>query len=350
MKLSQIGIRRLLRIASGLIILGLGLEIISLLWFHPLSFVLFAFVAASLIGLGDSGLLGVARLCGFATWREPRMKCEDQPLTSNIDGFPFWSGLNREPPSDIFHDPRLRAVGWRDLVPVTPFEILREPLLPAAWLAASLLTAAYGHQIIALGFSFVFFLTGLRLIHNAFHSALGLSRRATDVVLWIMSLVMLGSMHAVQFNHLRHHRLTLSEGDVEGRHADMPAWRALLFGPAFPILLHVTALRDGNRKLRATVRRRVASECRVDRLVFRGFDSSMLRYHVSAMAIGQCLTAFFAVWTVHHHCDRTHYIARTLRNKIKNGITFNMFLHIEHHLFPRVPRVICRSFRAVSIA
>ena len=52
MKLSQIGIQRLFRIASALIILGLGLEIISLLWFHPLSFVLFAFVAASLIGLG----------------------------------------------------------------------------------------------------------------------------------------------------------------------------------------------------------------------------------------------------------------------------------------------------------
>jgi hypothetical protein len=52
MKLSQIGIERLLRIASVLVILGLSLEIISLLWFHPLSFVLFAFVAASLIGLG----------------------------------------------------------------------------------------------------------------------------------------------------------------------------------------------------------------------------------------------------------------------------------------------------------
>ena len=51
MKLSQIGIQRLLRIASVLVILGLGLEIISLLWFHPLSFVLFAFIAASLIGL-----------------------------------------------------------------------------------------------------------------------------------------------------------------------------------------------------------------------------------------------------------------------------------------------------------
>src|SRR5208282_1000938 len=72
-------------------------------------------------------------------------------------------------------------------------------------------------------------------------------------------------------------------------------------------------------------------------LVFKGFDSSTLRYHVSAMAIGQCFTAFFAVWTVHHHCDRTHYIARTLRNRIKNGISFDMFRHIEHHLFPRVP-------------
>ncbi len=48
----KLGIQRLLQISSGLIILGLLVEIASLLWFHPLSFVLFAFVAASLIGLG----------------------------------------------------------------------------------------------------------------------------------------------------------------------------------------------------------------------------------------------------------------------------------------------------------
>jgi fatty acid desaturase len=55
------------------------------------------------------------------------------------------------------------------------------------------------------------------------------------------------------------------------------------------------------------------------------------------MATGHCLTAFFAVWTVHHHCDRTHYLARTLRSRVKNAVTFNMFRHIEHHLFPAVP-------------
>jgi hypothetical protein len=52
MKLSSIGIRRLLQASSALVIVGLLLEIVSLLWFHPLSFVLFAFIAATLIGLG----------------------------------------------------------------------------------------------------------------------------------------------------------------------------------------------------------------------------------------------------------------------------------------------------------
>lgn len=52
MKMSELRIRRLLQISSGLVIVGLLLEIVSLLWFHPLSFVLFAFLAAVLIGLG----------------------------------------------------------------------------------------------------------------------------------------------------------------------------------------------------------------------------------------------------------------------------------------------------------
>jgi hypothetical protein len=35
-----------------LVILGLLVEIVSLLWFHPLSFVLFIFVGVILMGLG----------------------------------------------------------------------------------------------------------------------------------------------------------------------------------------------------------------------------------------------------------------------------------------------------------
>jgi hypothetical protein len=52
MRLPMIGIRRFLQVSSSLIILGLLVEILSLLWFHPLSFVLFAFVGVTLMGLG----------------------------------------------------------------------------------------------------------------------------------------------------------------------------------------------------------------------------------------------------------------------------------------------------------
>lgn len=45
-------IDRVLRIASALIIVGLLVEIASLLWFHPLAFVLFVFISASLTALG----------------------------------------------------------------------------------------------------------------------------------------------------------------------------------------------------------------------------------------------------------------------------------------------------------
>ncbi|MGA2096061.1 MAG: hypothetical protein ABSH39_07165 [Candidatus Acidiferrum sp.] len=52
MKFNQIGMGQFFRASSVLIILGLLVEIVSLLWFHPLSFVLFAFLGAILIGLG----------------------------------------------------------------------------------------------------------------------------------------------------------------------------------------------------------------------------------------------------------------------------------------------------------
>jgi len=69
---------------------------------------------------------------------------------------------------DIFDDPRIRSVWWRDLWPVTRLGIFRELLLPASWLAASLAVASTGRYAIALAFSFMFFLTGLRIVHMPF--------------------------------------------------------------------------------------------------------------------------------------------------------------------------------------
>jgi fatty acid desaturase len=117
----------------------------------------------------------------------------------------------------------------------------------------------------------------------------------------------------------------------------MPWWRALLYGPVFTIMLHATALRRGTFPLKATVLAQLTLSAAWIAFVFGFSGGGVLRYHVLAMGAAHCFTAFFAVWTVHHHCDRTHYLARTLRHRMKNAITFDMFRHIEHHLFPAVP-------------
>ncbi|WP_111640709.1 fatty acid desaturase family protein [Marinimicrobium alkaliphilum] len=228
-----------------------------------------------------------------------------------------------------------KAVQWRDLLHLNRREIIVELSLSLPWLLSSCLAAAWGYYPIALLCSFMFFLTGLRQVHNAYHYALGLSRPMTEWVMFILSILMLGSMHAVKVNHLRHHRYCMEEEDVEAMSARMPGWKAILIGPWFPLRLHHKALQVAN----LTERRWILSELQANLLwfwlVFAVFDVSWLKYHVAAMALGQCLTAFFAVWTVHHDCDPSQ--ARTVRGRFKALVTYNMFFHLEHHLFPAVP-------------
>jgi len=237
---------------------------------------------------------------------------------------------------EILRDPTVRSVEWRDLTRLTSAEILKELCLSLPWLAASLWLANAQLFPLALPASFMFFLVGLRQVHNAYHYALGLSRRGSDWVMFLLSAAMLGSMHAVQINHLEHHQHCLGDDDVEGASARMPAWKAVLVGPLFPIRLHINAW----KKARGASFRWIVAELGVTALMVAAalmLPSIWLRYHVAAMIVGQCFTSFFAVWTVHHDCENPGPFARTLRGVLKNGATYNMFFHVEHHLFPAVP-------------
>lgn len=226
---------------------------------------------------------------------------------------------------------------WRDLAATTPTDAIRELLLPVPWLFGSLILAVEEFYPLALAASFVFFLTGLRVVHGAFHYTLGLPRRATDLVMFAFSLAMLGSMHAVQWNHLRHHRHCLAEDDIEAMGARCSGWGALLLGPRFPIRLHRAALAGARPAQRRWIMAELAGNLAVAALVFGLLKPGTLWYHLLAMAAGQCMTAFFAVWTVHHGCSGTGSPARTVRNRFRAAITFSMFFHLEHHLFPQVP-------------
>lgn len=234
-------------------------------------------------------------------------------------------------------DERFKAVSWRDLIVLTRAEVMVELSLSLPWLSLSLVFAYLHWYPVALAASFIFFLAGLRQTHNAFHYALGISSKACDFVMFALSVLMLGSMHAVQLNHLAHHTHCLSENDVEGSSAGATAWKAILIGPLFPIRLHRAALKTARSPWRRWIWREMLANVVVLMLVFLVIRVSWLKYHYVAMAIGQCFTSFFAVWTVHHDCRVNPHQARTLRGRLKNALTFNMFFHVEHHLFPGVP-------------
>jgi fatty acid desaturase len=228
------------------------------------------------------------------------------------------------------------AVEWRDLVAMRRGETVAELLLPLPWLAGSLVAAGHGLYPFALALSFVFFLTGLRLNHGGCHHAIGLGRRATDAVLLVLSVLMLGSMHAVRWNHLRHHRHCLADEDIEAMGARRSGLGAILLGPWFPLRLHATAWQGGGHTVRRWIAVELAANLLWLPLLVGPFALDVTRYHVAAMLLGQSLTAFFAVWTVHHDCP-PGIVARTIRNRLKSLMTFDMFYHREHHLFPAVP-------------
>jgi fatty acid desaturase len=235
------------------------------------------------------------------------------------------------------YESRLRQVPWRDLVRLRPLEVVRELLLPLPWLAGALVMADWGLYPLALGLSFVFFLTGLRIVHGAFHYALGLPRLPTEIVLFVFSQLMLGSMHAVRWNHLRHHRHCLADDDIEAMGARRSAWGAIRLGPVFPLRLHQAALAGAAPRERRWIAAELTGNVAVLALVAGVLPRPALIYHLLAMAAGQCMTAFFAVWTVHHDCAGAGPPARTIRHRLRAALTFNMFFHLEHHLFPQVP-------------
>jgi fatty acid desaturase len=237
----------------------------------------------------------------------------------------------------IMNEARLRHVRWLDLTKLRKREIVHELVLSLPWAIVSLGAAAGEWYLLALPASFLFFLTGLRQVHNAFHHSMGLPRGHSDWIMFALSVGMLGSMHAVQINHLRHHQHCMAEDDIEAMGARLSALGAILLGPRYPYCLHRKALELATRGERRWIWAELAANVVLVVVVFAMLDVPALKYHVVAMAVGQCCTAFFAVWTTHHDCGPGEPIARSIRNRLKATLTYNMFYHFEHHTFPAVP-------------
>jgi fatty acid desaturase len=231
-----------------------------------------------------------------------------------------------------------RKVSWKDLKQLSLKEMLIENNITVPWLVLSWWLAYTGYYLAALPCSFFFFLTALRQVHNGFHNSLGTSRALTWFALFANSVWMMTSVHAVQFNHLRHHKYCLGEGDFEGRPARMTWYQAILYGPTHIWLIHKMTWKYGSRQYRKNM---IAELCAIALFCFIVFygNISFLVYHIAVMLVAELFSAFFAVWTVHHDTEEHPLLARTQRKGWKNRLTYNMFYHMEHHLFPAVPTI-----------
>lgn len=236
------------------------------------------------------------------------------------------------------HQEIIRSVEWKDLKKLSLNEMLVENNLTIPWFIISLTFAYYGYYILALPFSAFFFLTGLRQVHNGFHNSLGTNRFLTWLSLYINSVLMMASIHAVKFNHIRHHKYCLGEEDYEGKSARMTWYGAIFYGPVHMYLIHKVTLQLGNKSYKRNVVIELLSIIFFAVIVFY-FHIDFLMYHIIVMLAGEFLMAFFAVWTVHHDTHDTPELARTQRTGWKNAVTFSMFYHLEHHLFPAVPTI-----------
>ncbi len=235
----------------------------------------------------------------------------------------------------------LKKEQWQDLLGYSPWETLKEFLLPVPWFAFAMWASSHQHYWLSVLASAYFFLVCLRVSHNAFHYCLGLSRSTTNGVMLLLSIFMMTSMRAHQFTHIQHHRHCLTEKDIEGHVARQGFWEMLLYAPLFTLRLHIAALTQASSKQRVWIKFELLLNMLWVTAVWLWFDVDALKIHTVIMLLSHAISPLFTVWSVHRDCetksDKNQYDSRTLRNRFLSVLALNMFYHLEHHAYPAIP-------------
>jgi fatty acid desaturase len=235
-------------------------------------------------------------------------------------------------------NPRLQTkLQWRDLVAVSRAQVAVEVTLPLPWLSAALLCGAFELWSLVVLSTFAMFMTGLRVTHNAFHNTVGIGREVGDWLMFGLSVLLGGAMHAIEYTHLQHHRDCFGANDIEGKIASMPFRRALLHSPKYPLLIHLAALRGGSARQKRWIVRELVAVALLQILIWLVLDIHGLQVMSLALLFANLSAPMVGIWAVHQACEHQQFIARTSRSKLLNTLVYGMFYHLEHHLYPGVP-------------
>jgi beta-carotene hydroxylase len=227
----------------------------------------------------------------------------------------------------------------KDLVQTRPIQMAVAILLPLVAIACYFLFAFSGAWVPAvLSIMVLSFVTYGSTSHDLVHANLGLPKRANDFFLILIELLCLRSGTAYRATHLHHHKNFPSRDDVEASSAG-DLWRSLLDAPFLQLKLWCwTWCRFSNK--RALLALELVWFVFVITLAFVSLPSTPALLIYVLLVIGG--TWFFPIITVYapHDPRGTDELTQTrrFRGPFFSVIAFEHLYHLEHHMYPMVPR------------
>ena len=236
--------------------------------------------------------------------------------------------------------PSLKELGL-DLLETTPQQrwlALARPLIGVAAYAA----AAYmGLWWLLPLIVFLIFVAVVTVTHDVVHGTLGLSRRQTELALFVMGAVLLESGHAYRTTHRQHHATFPADDDPEGYPAKIGFLGAVLYGPVFLWRLWWWAFERNQGRLgqRVWLVVELAIPIGIAALgvaVWR--TTPFILLYVGLAVIGSWVYPLLTVYLPHKDYGDTPLTqTHTLRGRVIPALFLELTYHLEHHLYPQVP-------------
>lgn len=240
--------------------------------------------------------------------------------------------------------PRLDDLG-ADLLEQEPFRLAVVLGLPFLFCAAFFLCATQGWPTAALLSAMALsFITYGSTSHDLVHGNLGLPKGLNRVLLSLNELLAIRSGHAYRAAHLHHHARYPAPDDIEGAASRMSFFRALLEGVVFQGRIHLWALQNVRTPIDRIWIRVEISICValiVAALLIPGLAPAYSAFsaYVALLVAGSWVIPLITSW-LPHTPDGDHVTRQTrlFRGKVLSLLAFDHLYHLEHHMYPKVPR------------
>ncbi|MDC0711416.1 fatty acid desaturase [Stigmatella sp. ncwal1] len=183
-------------------------------------------------------------------------------------------------------------------------------------------------QAIASG---LIFFALFSLFHDALHGALGLSRRANELLVSGSGVVLGISGHAARRAHLRHHARPFADDDPEGHAAKEGPWAALRAGPSVYLGLKAWGLLHAPHERALQLR-----EWRAVAVLFGGlavFPAGRL-YVLTALVLHMTMPAWAAL--LPHQPPRPLLALTTALARVGFLLPALFVTHTLHHEHPKL--------------